>query len=76
MLCPLIQTPERRRWGPHQRPTQQAVVSSVTICNKATATPGGAAEASAMGGLIRTARALALLGAMGFGINCGAPYLL
>lgn len=51
-------------------------MSSVTICNKATATPGGAAEASAMGGLILTARALALLGAMGFGINCGAPYLL
>ena len=49
-------------------------MSSVSICNKAMATLGVAAEASAMGGLVLTSRAtLPLLGAMGLGINCAAP---
>lgn len=50
MICPLSQTPEGKRWGLPQGPTQQAAVSSASICNKAMATPGGAAEASAIAG--------------------------
>lgn len=68
LLHPPIGTPEQRKWGLHQGPTQQVQVS---VCNKAVATPGGAAEASAMGGLTCTPRALPLLWAMGSDRTCG-----
>lgn len=76
VLCPLTQIPGQRRWGLSHGPTQQAVVSSGSMFNKAVATPGGTVEASAVRGLILAARALALLGLMGLDINSSAPDLL